>query len=666
RIALRAGSVVLPLHHPLRVAEEWAVVDNLSGGRVGLSYASGWHPNDFTLSPENYGRHRELMFERIEIVNRLWRGEAVRFQDGAGQDVDLRIYPLPARRDLPAWITIVNNPDTYRRAGEMGAGVLTNLMGQTPETLAEMLAIYRDALRRGGHPPEAGHVTLLLHTFVLDDAEKAVEIARRPFYEYLKSSVGLLKNMIASEKLELDFDRLSDEDMEYILELAYGRYVRTSALIGSPETVAPIVERLREVGVDEIACLVDFGVDRETVVESLPWLDALKDRTRFREGPRGRHHGGAGVVAAVGEPVPAAPGARPVARFPLTELQGDLYVLSQMGEDSSRAYNEFSVLHLEGPLEVPLLHRAFQLVVDRHEALRTVFPSGEGQEVLAALDMPLPVVDGSALPPERRAEVREALLDAEARRPFDFVHGPMFRLSLARMGERSHVLSICFHHIAADGLSVVLVGREVLVAYEALRGGVRPALAPPYQYRQYAEWLQRPERAASLAADEAYWRQVLTPPLPVFDPPTDRPRPPFQTYEGHRLRAVVPADSWQPLRPFARRQGATSYVALLALYTALLHRWTGQEDHIVSAPANRRPLEGGDSLVGHCIDIVPLRTRFDGGDGSPGYLAWLKTVRTAVFDAQEHADYPFARLIRLARALDPARDPGRPPLIEVV
>ena len=101
RIALRAGSVVLPLHHPVRVAEEWALVDNLSGGRIGLSYASGWHPNDFSLAPENYGNHRELMFERIETVRRLWRGESLRVKDGAGKEVDVRIYPLPARRDLP-------------------------------------------------------------------------------------------------------------------------------------------------------------------------------------------------------------------------------------------------------------------------------------------------------------------------------------------------------------------------------------------------------------------------------------------------------------------------------------------------------------------------------------------------------------------------------------
>ncbi|MFL6194389.1 MAG: MupA/Atu3671 family FMN-dependent luciferase-like monooxygenase, partial [Thermoanaerobaculia bacterium] len=265
RIALRAGSVVLPLHHPLRVAEEWSLVDNLSGGRIGLAYASGWHPNDFALAPESYGRHRDLTFERAETLRRLWRGECVRVKDGAGTEVDLRIYPLPARRDLPVWITIVNNPDTYRLAGEMGAGVLTNLMGQTIEGLAANLAVYREALAAAGHPPESSRVTLLLHTFIGPDAEAAVATARRPFYSYLESSVGLVKNFAASEGLSVDFESLSREDFEYMLELAYQRYVKTSALIGSPETCAPIVERMRSLGIDEIACLVDFGVDAEAV-----------------------------------------------------------------------------------------------------------------------------------------------------------------------------------------------------------------------------------------------------------------------------------------------------------------------------------------------------------------------------------------------------------------
>ena len=636
RIALRAGSVVLPLHHPVRVAEEWALVDNLSGGRIGLSYASGWHPNDFALAPESYGNHRELMFERIETVRRLWRGESLRVKDGAGKEVDVRIYPLPARRDLPGWITIVNNADTYRRAGEIGAGVLTNLMGQTVEGLAEAIRLYREALAQAGHPPAAGHVTLLLHAYVEEDAESAVARARRPFYSYLRSSVGLLRNMMASEGIDVDFDRLSEEDLEYMLELAYQRYVKTSALIGSPETCAPIVLRLRAIGVDEIACLVDFGVDRESVVASLPWLEALKDRFR-------------GAPAAVSmEPI----------EVPLTEGQSDLFTVAMMGEEALMAYNEAGAIELRGPLDLPALRQALQGEVDRHESLRTVFPpSGETQVVLPPFAVRLPVIDASGLPPERREEAVSLWLDTQARHPFDLARLPLLRASVVRMEERLHLLSVAVHHIAADGLSIGLFLGEAFTAYEAMRAGLRPAFQPPFQFREYAAWLA--ERGVS-AEDEAYWLKRFEGPLPVFEPPTDRPRPPVVTFHGRRQRRVFSPEFRRRVHQLGRKNGATFYITLLAAWSAVLHRWTGQDDLVIGGPTARRPLEGGDRLVGHCVDLVALRSRLDLLGPLPAFARHLAAVRSLVLEAHDHGDYSFSRLVRM---LNPPRDPSRPALV---
>ncbi|HSF41831.1 MAG TPA: MupA/Atu3671 family FMN-dependent luciferase-like monooxygenase [Thermoanaerobaculia bacterium] len=639
RIALRAGSVVLPLHHPVRVAEEWALVDNLSGGRIGLSYASGWHPNDFALAPENYGDHRELMFERIEIVRRLWRGESLRVKDGAGKEVDVRIYPLPARRDLPGWITIVNNADTYRRAGEIGAGVLTNLMGQTVEGLAEAVRTYREALARAGHPPAAGHVTLLLHAFVEEDAESAIARARRPFYSYLRSSVGLLRNMMASEGIDVDFDRLSEDDLEYMLELAYQRYVKTSALIGSPETCAPIVERLRAIGVDEIACLVDFGVDRESVVASLPWLEALKDRFR-----------GERAVFSAG----------PI-EVPLTEAQSDLFTVAMMGEEALMAYNEAGVVELSGPLDLPALERALQGEVDRHEALRTVFPpSGETQVVLPPFAVRLPVIDVSGLPTDRREDAVSLWLDTQARHPFDLARLPLLRASAVRMEKRLHLFSVAVHHIAADGLSIGLFLGETFSAYEAMRAGLRPAFPPPFQFREYAAWLA--ERGVS-AEDEAYWLGRFEGPLPVFEPPTDRPRPPVVTFHGRRQRRVFSPEFRRRVHQFGRKNGATFYITLLAAWAAVLHRWAGQDDLVIGGPTARRPLEGGDRLVGHCVDLVALRSRLDLLGPLPAFARHMAAVRSLVLEAHDHGDYSFSRLVR---TLNPPRDPSRPALVNTV
>ena len=116
-IGLRAGSCVSPLHHPIRIAEEWSVVDNISGGRVGISFASGWQPNDFVLQPEHYADRQDTMFRGIEIVRRLWRGEAVRFPGPDQKEVEVRTLPRPVQAELPVWVTVAGNPETFRRAG---------------------------------------------------------------------------------------------------------------------------------------------------------------------------------------------------------------------------------------------------------------------------------------------------------------------------------------------------------------------------------------------------------------------------------------------------------------------------------------------------------------------------------------------------------------------
>ncbi|HKH49292.1 MAG TPA: amino acid adenylation domain-containing protein, partial [Thermoanaerobaculia bacterium] len=145
RIQIRAGSVVLPLHHPVRVAEDWAVIDRLSGGRVGLSFATGWHADDFVFAPESYPRRKEAMLQGIDTVRRLWRGEAVTFPNGAGRPLDVRIHPRPVQPELPFWLTAAGNPETFRQAGALGANLLTHLLGQTPEELGQKIALYRQA-----------------------------------------------------------------------------------------------------------------------------------------------------------------------------------------------------------------------------------------------------------------------------------------------------------------------------------------------------------------------------------------------------------------------------------------------------------------------------------------------------------------------------------------
>jgi len=274
RLQIRAGSVVLPLHQPLRVAEEWSVVDNLSKGRVAVSFASGWHDRDFALAPENYAERKEVMRQGIDTVRRLWRGEALQLTGGAGKEVEVRIFPRPIQRELPVWLTAAGNPDTFRLAGKIGAHVLTHLLGQTPGELAEKIKIYRAARQENGF--DAGHVTVALHTFVGEDVNLVREKVRHFFCNYLVESMDLLKSLSASLYPGIQFEKLTTAERRTIADHAFNRYFDTSGLFGTPESCRRLIERLQSLGVDEVACLIDFGLATDIVLDGLTHLNRLR------------------------------------------------------------------------------------------------------------------------------------------------------------------------------------------------------------------------------------------------------------------------------------------------------------------------------------------------------------------------------------------------------
>lgn len=275
-IHLRAGSVVAPLHHPVRLAEDWALVDNLSHGRTGMAFACGWHQNDFVFAPEKYENRQEEMLQTLEQVRALWRGESVEVVTVDDKVTTPKLFPQPCQDEPPIWMTVVNNIEMFRNAGRDGHGVLTNLMAQSPEVLEENIAAYQQAWRDAGHPGE-GYVTLLMHTYLESDAAAAIDRARVPFMQYLTSAVGLFRSLVNGLGKKVDFDSITDSDKEYLLNAAYDDYVKHRALIGSVESTRALVKKMSDMGVQEIGCFVDFGVDAQHVSESLPMLDQLKD-----------------------------------------------------------------------------------------------------------------------------------------------------------------------------------------------------------------------------------------------------------------------------------------------------------------------------------------------------------------------------------------------------
>lgn len=293
-LSIRAGSCVLPLHHPARVAEEWAVIDNISNGRVALAFASGWMPEDFVLRPENAPpNNKTAMLRDIDMVRRLWRGEKVKFSAG-GMDVDVVTQPRPIQKELPIWVTSAGNPETFRDAARQGANLLTHLLGQSVDELAGKIRIYRETLAELGHDPSQFKVTLMLHTLLGDDREAVREQARQPMKDYLRSATALIKQYAwafpafkkpagATQAMDVDLRTLSEEELDGILEYAFLRYFEDSGLFGTVEDGWERVRQVAAIGVDEVACLIDYGVPTQLVLEGLETLSTLVRDVRGAE-----------------------------------------------------------------------------------------------------------------------------------------------------------------------------------------------------------------------------------------------------------------------------------------------------------------------------------------------------------------------------------------------
>ena len=294
-LSVRAGSVVAPLHHPARIAEEWAVIDNLTGGRAALAIASGWQPDDFILRPENTPpANKKAMLDTIETLRRLWRGEAVEFPRADGSLHAVVTQPRPVSPELPIWVTTAGNPETWKEAGRIGANVLTHLLGQSIEEVAGKIALYHAALREAGHDPADFTVTLMLHSYLAPSREEAAAVARGPMKDYLRAAAGLIKQYAwafpafkkpqgVTTPFEMDLGMLSEEELEAILDFAFDRYFHESGLFGTIEDGLERVEQLRRIGVDEIACLIDYGIAPEQVLEGLKPLAELLARANAPE-----------------------------------------------------------------------------------------------------------------------------------------------------------------------------------------------------------------------------------------------------------------------------------------------------------------------------------------------------------------------------------------------
>ncbi|WP_144395582.1 MupA/Atu3671 family FMN-dependent luciferase-like monooxygenase [Pleionea sediminis] len=267
RIGLRAGSAVATLKDPLLIAEEWSIVDQLSNGRAGVALASGWNPNDFAIAPENYSNRHALLEQRITEIRSLWQGDKVTKLNGVGETVNLEIHPKPLSR-IPVWITAARSPDTFEMAGRLGANVLTHMLDQGLDSVKNNIALYRKARAENGF--DRGQVTLAAHTFLSHEKSQVDAVAKEPYCNFLDSNLGLLNSLAKSRGHDFDVSSLSKTERRDFVEFIYERFRSSRALIGTLDECQPLLSEIAESGVDEIACMVDFGQELAAIVDGLP------------------------------------------------------------------------------------------------------------------------------------------------------------------------------------------------------------------------------------------------------------------------------------------------------------------------------------------------------------------------------------------------------------
>ena len=349
--------------------------------------------------------------------------------------------------------------------------------------------------------------------------------------------------------------------------------------------------------------------------------------------------------------------------LPASFAQQRLWFLDQLQPGAS-AYNVPIAVRLDGTLDAEALRRALEEVIRRHEILRTTFVDNGGipHEVIGEPKvLELPLDDLSSLTNADEATVLAmASVLKEAARPFDLARGPLVRARLIRLNEERHIVQVTMHHIVSDGWSLGVLIREVSALYEAFRAGEpSPLPEPSIQYADFAVWQRDWLRGNVLEQQLAYWKEQLAGIAPL-ELPTDRPRPAILSGRGGERTVTLPYAVIEALRPIAREEGATLYMALLTAFQALLHRYSGQEDIAVGSPVAGRSRSETENLIGFFVNTLVLR-----GDlgGDPGFRELLRRTRRAAIDAYAHQDLPFERLVT---ALHPDRESGRSPLFQVM
>ncbi|WP_375509332.1 amino acid adenylation domain-containing protein [uncultured Nostoc sp.] len=357
-----------------------------------------------------------------------------------------------------------------------------------------------------------------------------------------------------------------------------------------------------------------------------------------------------------GELLPSAPISTTL-KIPLTAAQKELWFLAQMGDEVSRAYNESRTIHLRGTCNLLAVRKAVQEIINRHEALRTTFsPEGDEQLIHSTLTIDIPVSDFSTLDKSQREAQLSELLTQEAQQIFHLEKGPLLGCHIVKLEENHNLVVLTNHHIIADGWSIGILLRELAAIYSAECQGIPSHLPQPMKWSDYALWQVQRQQSPEMAKAEAYWLGQFASSVPVLELPTDRPRPPIFSYTGARENLILDSTLYNALKNLSGQRGYTLFTILLAAFITLLQRLTNQQDIVVGIASAGQSAIAGESLVGHCVNLLPIRSQVI---GNPGFTEYLSAIQQVLLDAYEYQIYPFIKLIENLKL---PRDPSRTPL----
>ena len=345
---------------------------------------------------------------------------------------------------------------------------------------------------------------------------------------------------------------------------------------------------------------------------------------------------------------------------PITESQLEVWLSDQLGPEASCSYNESFTLHMRGTVNEGALREALNRVIALHDALRATF-DGEGktQHIRQTLELDIPTLDLSSLASEERQERLQKIITDDAHKPFKLDEGPLVRVQLVKITPSYTLLIFTSHHIVCDGWSTNILLDELAKLYNSLNKGTACELPSVMSFAAYARSQASFFAGQQSAENEKYWLEQFREPVAPLNLPTDRPRPMVRAFAGATYRTRIGAELYNAIKRAGARQKCTLFVTLLAGLQVLLSRLTGQDDVVVAIPAAGQSLVEEGSLVGHCVNFLPLRGRTTRELTAAGYLGQM---RQTLLQAYDHQNYTYGRLVR---KLSLQRDPSRLPLTEV-